>query len=61
MGDKPGKYWDHRECRWVRYAAPADHVRAPAQPSRDEAADQAGVAPALTPVASGAEVDVRSE
>ena len=22
MVDKPGKYWDHDDCRWVKYAAP---------------------------------------
>ena len=31
MGDKPGKYWDHRECAWVKCPTPEDDVvlRAP--------------------------------
>ena len=31
MGDKPGKYWDHNECRWVNYAPSEEQVQVPAQ------------------------------
>ena len=31
MGDKPGKYWDYNECRWVDCPTPADEVTVPAQ------------------------------
>ncbi|MDQ1695279.1 MAG: hypothetical protein QOJ03_632 [Frankiaceae bacterium] len=60
MGDKPGKYWDHNECRWVRYAGPrADAVTVPAQAEPVKAST--GVPPsAPTPVASPVEGDVRS-
>ena len=46
MGDnKPGRYWDHNECRWVKCPSPAsDEVAVP---------DQATAAEDL-------EVDVRS-
>lgn len=33
MGDKPGKYWDYNECRWVACPTPAEEIvalRAPA-------------------------------
>jgi hypothetical protein len=31
VGDKPGKYWDHNECRWVNSPASAEPVSVPAQ------------------------------
>ena len=31
MGDKPGKYWDYNECRWVACPTPAEEVTVPAQ------------------------------
>jgi hypothetical protein len=50
MGDKPAKYWDHREARWVAHAPVADQVVVPSQP-------QPETEPALT---TPAEADVRS-
>ena len=35
MGDKPGKYWDYNECRWVK--CPADEVSVPAQQDAESA------------------------
>jgi len=26
VGDKAGKYWDYRECAWVKCPTPADGV-----------------------------------
>jgi hypothetical protein len=60
MGDKPGKYWDHNECRWVKYAGPsADAVTVPAQaePAEDSTRQPQG---AQASVASTVEGDVRS-
>jgi hypothetical protein len=31
VGDKPGKYWDYNECRWVKCPTSADDVSVPAQ------------------------------
>ena len=31
MGDKPGKYWDYNECRWVNSPIAAEPVSVPAQ------------------------------
>lgn len=31
MGDKPGKYWDYNECRWVKCPSAADEIDVPAQ------------------------------
>ena len=31
MGDKPGKYWDYNECRWVKCPSTAEEVAVPAQ------------------------------
>jgi hypothetical protein len=31
MGDKPGKYWDYNECRWVKCPTPGEEVSVPAQ------------------------------
>jgi hypothetical protein len=31
VGDKPDKYWDHNECRWVNSPAPIEPVSVPAQ------------------------------
>ena len=31
VGDKPGKYWDYNECRWVTCPVPADEARVPEQ------------------------------
>ena len=41
MGDKPGKYWDYNECRWVKCPAP-EEVVVPAQQDAEsvEADDQ---------------------
>jgi hypothetical protein len=48
MGDKPGKYWDHREARWVRYPEQEPvHV-----PPQAEAVDDQ--------LPAAAEADVRS-
>jgi len=48
MGDKPGRYWDLRECAWVKHPAPEPAV----VPEQAEPADDQ--------VSSEAEVDVRS-
>jgi len=42
VGDKPDKYWDYTECRWVRCPAPAEQVTVPAQQDLEaaEAEDQ---------------------
>lgn len=37
MGDKPGKYWNYDECRWVTYPVPADEARVPEQGEPAEA------------------------
>ena len=37
MGDKPAKYWDYYECRWVRCPTPADEVPVPAQQGAESA------------------------
>jgi len=37
VGDKPGKYWDHRECGWVRYSTATEPVAVPAQAGPDDA------------------------
>jgi hypothetical protein len=51
MGEKPQRYWDADECRWVRYAAvPADEVPVPAQ----------GAPADERPLAAPQEADVRS-
>ena len=42
MGDKPGKYWDYRECAWVSCPAPADEVAVPAQERPAEPAEAEG-------------------
>jgi hypothetical protein len=39
VGDKPGKYWDHRECAWVKCPAPADDMVVPAQGQPVESAE----------------------
>ena len=41
MGDKPGKYWDYNECRWVKCPTPAEDAAVPAQssPGDDPAAE----------------------
>ena len=39
VGDKPAKYWDYRECRWVTCPAPAEAVAVPAQAQPAEAAE----------------------
>ena len=31
VGDKPGKYWDVEECRWVACPTPADEAKVPEQ------------------------------
>jgi len=38
VGDKPGKYWDYRECAWVKCPAPED-VAVPVQQQPAESAD----------------------
>lgn len=45
MGDKPGKYWDYNECRWVACPTPADEIAVPAQQDTEpaEADDQTAV------------------
>ena len=50
MGEKPAKYWDHREARWVASPPVPDEVVVPSQP-------QPETEPALTATAEG---DVRS-
>ena len=50
MGDRPAKYWDHREARWVASPPVPDEVVVPSQP-------QPETEPALTATAEG---DVRS-
>ena len=37
MGDKPGKYWDYNECRWVKCPTPAGDVVLPAQQDAESA------------------------
>jgi len=37
VGDKPAKYWDYNECRWVRCPTPADEVPVPAQQGAESA------------------------
>jgi hypothetical protein len=44
---KPGHYWDHQECRWVRYAV----AEVPAQPTAEQQAAD---------IAADLEADVRS-
>jgi len=51
VGDKPGKYWDYRECGWVTCPSPADAVSVPEQPES---------APTETAVEAALESDVRS-
>lgn len=36
VGETPGKYWDHNECRWVHYEAVRDEPLVPAQLSVDQ-------------------------
>ena len=52
MGDKPSRYWDLEECRWVRYDAPAQ--RQPRVPEQAAPADEP------TAVSRAREADVRS-
>jgi hypothetical protein len=50
MGSKPAKYWDHRECGWVKCPAPADDVAVvpaqerPAEPVQTDGATAVGSA-----------------
>jgi len=37
VGDKPGKYWDHNECRWVKCPTPTEQVAVPAQQDTESA------------------------
>jgi hypothetical protein len=51
--DKPGTYWDYRECGWVKCPAPANEValRAPGDaviPAQDRPAGVADAADATT-------------
>jgi hypothetical protein len=60
VGDGPGKYWDHNECRWVRYASPESvgvDVPAQAEPVDGEWSANATDTPDL---GSGQGIDVRS-
>jgi hypothetical protein len=43
VGDKPGKYWDYNECRWVKSPSPAEDARVPEQAAAAEDADDATV------------------
>ena len=43
MADKPGQYWDHEQCGWVRYPAPVPAVEIPEQPTGVEAEREADV------------------
>jgi hypothetical protein len=36
MVDKPGRYWDHEECAWVRWPTTDSTVEIPAQPTAVE-------------------------
>ena len=50
VGDKPGKYWDYNECRWVKCEpTPGAQVPQQAEPAEDR-----------TSVEAAPEVDVRS-
>ena len=62
MGDKPGKYWDHNECRWVKYAGPGADADAVMVPAQAEPAEGSTALPQSqqTPVARTVEGDVRS-
>jgi hypothetical protein len=42
VGDKPGKYWDYNECRWVKCPSSTDEITVPAQQDAEaaEADDQ---------------------
>ena len=47
MGDKPGKYWDYRECAWVACAPSPDsghrdEIAVPAQERPVESAEADG-------------------
>ena len=39
VGDKPGKYWDYRECAWVKSPPPAEDIAVPEQQQPGESAD----------------------
>ena len=46
MADKPGQYWDHEQCGWVRYPMPVPSgpkVEIPEQPTAVEAEREADV------------------
>jgi hypothetical protein len=49
--DKPGKYWDYTECRWVKCPTPAEEALVP---------EQADPAESRMTVEVSAEHDVRS-
>ena len=53
MGEKPGKYWDCHEARWVRFDAAAAEPGSADIPAPAEPID-------ARPVVSSAEADVRS-
>jgi hypothetical protein len=37
VADKPAKYWDYRECAWVKCPTPGDDVVVPNQEQPAEA------------------------
>lgn len=39
VGDKPGKYWDYNECRWVKCPTPSEEARVPEQAEPAETDD----------------------
>jgi hypothetical protein len=43
MADKPGKYWDYDECRWVTCPVPAEQPRVPEQADPVEPEPEADV------------------
>ena len=49
MADKPGHYWDFRECTWVRHAAHEAVVPAPSEPVDDRLTDDADAVVADAP------------
>lgn len=60
MGDKPGRYWDHTECGWVRYDASTAEPVSVAVPEQAAAGDDRSTAADDRPVAATQEADVRS-
>jgi hypothetical protein len=59
VGEKPGRYWDHTQCGWVRYDASTAEAVSVAVPEQAAAGDDRPAADDR-PVAATQEADVRS-